>query len=270
MSGRELAGEDIVDLTRYPIDGPNSPEGRRLITTCARRFVEDGVVTLPGFLHPDAVRSIAAEATMLVERAFFCRSEHNVYLDAGDPSLPADHARNRSLTTSVGSIANDLLADDGVLQRLYDSPALTAFVGGVLGLKSLFRTEDPLGAVSVNVYNEGDAHAWHFDESRFSVTIMIQEPDDGGRFEYVRGLREGLGAPDDAGVGRVLDGDTPQVRQLDFPAGTLSIFGGRDTLHRVTPIAGATARLVPVLTYDTAPGAVNSPEVQRLFWGRTS
>ena len=53
------------------------------------------------------------------------------------------------------------------------------------------------------------------------------------------------------------------------PAGTLLIFGDRQTLHRVTRVIGARPRLVPVLTYTERQGLKNSETVRKLFWGRT-
>ena len=68
---------------------------------------------------------------------------------------------------------------------------------------------------------------------------------------------------------QMLDGDRARVVKLPFTAGTLLIFGGRQTLHRVTRVAGRRPRLVPVLCYGEQPGLENSDTVRMLFWGRT-
>ena len=60
------------------------------------------------------------------------------------------------------------------------------------------------------------------------------------------------------------------MAELPFTPGALLIFGGRRTLHRVTPVAGDRLRLVPVPCYGTDPGQRNSDGVRRLFWGRTT
>ena len=259
----------LIDTDRYPIDLLGTPAGEAFVEACAQRFGDDGVLVLPGFLTSDAVAAIAAEATARLDAAFFCHSEHNVFLDDGVEHLAADDPRVRPLRTRVGSIANDLLDPAGPLQQLYDWPALTTFVGAVLGHEQFHRGEDPLGALSINVYGVGDMHEWHFDESPFSVTIMIQEAAHGGFFEYVTGLRSTDGMDLD-GIRSILDGDESRVERLPFTAGSLSIFAGRNTLHRVTEVDGDVHRVVPVLTFDTTPGSVNSDAVRRLFWGRTS
>ena len=71
-------------------------------------------------------------------------------------------------------------------------------------------------------------------------------------------------------VGGVLEGSRDGVMQLPFAPGTLLIFGGRQTIHRVTRVSGATPRLVPVLCYAEQPDLVNSEQVRKLFWGRAA
>ena len=61
-----------------------------------------------------------------------------------------------------------------------------------------------------------------------------------------------------------------KIVTLPFTPGTLLIFGGQKTLHRVTRVHGPRPRLVPVLCYSEAPGMQNSPAVRKLFWGRAN
>jgi hypothetical protein len=51
-------------------------------------------------------------------------------------------------------------------------------------------------------------------------------------------------------------------------AGTLLIFCGRRALHRVSPIEGATPRVIALLSYDRAPGVVYSGDVYQRVVGR--
>ncbi len=258
----------LLDLQRYPVDRLSSPEGERLLTACQSEFGMNGACLLPGFVTPAGVELMLEEARARLPRAFFCHKSHNAYLLDDDPSFDEDHPRRRQLETQVGSIACDDLPAEGVLRRFYAWDPLTRVIGAVLGQESFYRIADPLGAASVNVFEHGAAHAWHFDESLFSVTLMLQTAERGGGFEYVPNVR----TPDDDAyqkVGRILDGDRSAVEQAPFEPGTLFIFAGRNSLHRVTRVEGDRPRLVPVLCYDTKPGSINSDEVRTLFWGRT-
>ena len=65
------------------------------------------------------------------------------------------------------------------------------------------------------------------------------------------------------------DTDVP-LHTLEFVPGTLSIFAGSKSLHRVTKVEGDCSRLVAVLTFASSPGFRNSAAVQKLFWGRSA
>ena len=46
---------------------------------------------------------------------------------------------------------------------------------GVLGLPELHRLADCIGCCTVNVFRPGDEQGWHYDETEFSVTLMLAE-----------------------------------------------------------------------------------------------
>jgi len=257
----------MVDLARYPLDALATEQGRAFVADCRRRYVRDGACLLPSFVRPAALGLMAAEANGIAGQAFFCEDSHTPYLAAADQDLDASHPRNRRQATRVGSVAYDRLPADGLIRRLYRWPPLKDFIAGVLAKERLFHFADQLGACSVNVFKDGSQHGWHFDESEFTITLMLQEPERGGDFEYVAKIR---GARDEyEQVARALDGSNENIRRLPFSPGALLVFAGRDTLHRVTPVSGARLRLVPVLCYSDRPDQVNSDQVRRLFWGRT-
>ena len=60
-----------------------------------------------------------------------------------------------------------------------------------------------------------------------------------------------------------------QRNDLTFEEGTLSIFSGRRSLHRVTDCYGKLDRLVAVFTFSPEKNYKNSIEVRKLFWGRS-
>ena len=229
----------MVDLGRYPIHDADSEGCAAFVRECRSRFVEDGLCVLPEFIRLAALEVLAEEANGCAGDAWFCNGTHNVYLTQHDAHVPPDDVARRQERTYVGSVPYDRIGDDSSLRRLYLWDPLKDFIGSVLGKPRLHRSADPLGACSVNVFVDGGAHGWHFDESEFSVTLMLQAPESGGSFEYVPGIR---GSEDEKSiVAAVLDGDRARVRELPFTAGTLLIFGGRQTLHRVTRVGWSQA-----------------------------
>jgi len=133
----------------------------------------------------------------------------------------------------------------------------------------LYRSADPLDALEIAVFEDGDELGWHFDRSEFSVTVMYQESADGGQFDYYPGLRS---ARDQnyAGVQKVLHGHPEGVIRLPTGPGTLAVFRGQHALHRVTPVRGPRRRINSVLTYGENPGMKLNELTQRLFYGRTA
>ena len=257
----------IVNLARYPIADLESATGTAFAQQCRQSYLANGLCALPEFILPAALDKLAAEANSLTDRAYFCNNTHNAYLTAANPTLPNDDVVNRQEQTYVGSIAYDYIGNDTLLQHLYQWNPLKDFIAYVLGKPILHHFADPLGACSINVFVAGGKHGWHFDESEFTVTLMLQPPQSGGAFEYVPQIR-GV-ANEKEIVANVLSGKREQVIELPFTAGTLLIFGGRQTLHRVTQVYGNRPRLVPVLCYSERPDQQNSATVRKLFWGRT-
>jgi hypothetical protein len=145
---------------------------------------------------------------------------------------------------------------------------LLTFLAEVLGKARLYRYADPLGALNIAAMGAGEHLLWHFDQTDFVVSILLQDCERGGHFEYVPNIRSAADENYDR-VWRVLDGDRREVVQLDMASGTLALFKGRNSLHRVTPIAGATLRLMALLGYDTEPGTMSSERLKQVRYGRT-
>ena len=267
VNNMTISAAAMVDLDRYPIADLDSAESKAFADQCRQNYLETGLCLLPDFITPEAHRILTEEANSISGQAYFCKSTHNVYLTADNPNLPVDHVENRQEQTYVGSVPYDQIAGSTCLRQLYCWDPLKDFIGYVLGKNQFYRFSDPLGACSINVFVDGGKHGWHFDESEFTVTLMLQAPESGGAFEYVPQIR--AAANEKEIVNRVLDGDRSQVVELPFSAGTLLIFGGQQTIHRVAQVSGKRPRLVPVLCYSEQQDQKNSEAVRKLFWGRT-
>jgi hypothetical protein len=268
-SGRVGATADLVDLDRYPVHEPDGAAGRALVAACREALAEEGAVRLDGFVRADAVDRMAAEAAALASLGFPNDASHNCYFDDEiDESLPEDHPRRILVRSAQKAVAMDLLPPEFGPRRIYASDEVLRFVAAALEKDVLYPSADPLDGCNMTVYEEGDELGWHFDQSEFSVTLMIRRAEAGGDFEYVPMVR----TPDDErydAVRAVLLGETePKVLASD--PGTLAFFRGRYSLHRVPPVSGATPRMNSVLTYATEPGHLLSPMAQEIYYGRTA
>ena len=184
-----------------------------------------------------------------------------------DETFATDHPRQWLGNYAVGAVAYDLFPDDSPIRRLFEWEELRALVAAILGLDTVYPYADPLGALNLAVMGDGDELQWHFDQTDFVVSILLQDCAGGGDFEYVPRIRSAA-QPNYAAVERLLDGGRDGVVTLDMAPGTLALFQGRWSIHRVTPIEGSVPRLIALLGYDTKPGTVSSDNLKLRRYGR--
>ena len=60
-----------------------------------------------------------------------------------------------------------------------------------------------------------------------------------------------------------------QPQQMHLGTGTLNVFRGVNTAHRVTPVQGATARMIAVFSFFDRPGVMFSEAERTGFYGRS-
>lgn len=251
----------ILDLAVYPIDDPD------FRAECRHTLARTGALVLPGFMKPEAVAQVKQEGLDKQHQAYYTASQHNVYLAESDPAFGDDHPRNQKVASSKGCITDDLIGDDSPLRTLYDSDRFRDFLGDVLE-ETLYEYADPLSSINLHYASEGQELGWHFDNSSFATTLLIQKPVAGGVFEYVENVRDAdRGEMNYEGVDRVLKGEV-EVKQLSAEPGALALFRGRNAIHRVTPTEGDITRMLVVLAYNNQPDVALSEAARMTFYGR--
>lgn len=260
---------DVIDLDGFPIDRPASDGYAALVARCRDELGRDGMFNLTGFLKPEAAPAVAAEmAPVLAAKAFTHTRSHNIYFEPEMPGLAADHPALTPCTTTNHTVCADQIAGSMVMD-VYRYAPLLRFLAETMDKERLYLMADPLARVNVMTYRAGDGLDWHFDRSEFTTTLMLQGSESGGAFEYRSDLRT-ADDPNYAGVGRLLKGEDPDVRLLALSPGTLNIFRGKNTAHRVTPVAGARARMIAVFSYYDRPDVNFSQEERIGFYGRAA
>ena len=251
-----------------PITSTHPIREARYAANCKARLDANGALVLDDFFSAAVIKQVVTQALEQRDHVFYAGSTHNVYLTNANPELADDHPFNRQVASSKGLIADDQIDSDSLLRDVYDDPVFRSFLAGVLGIDSVHPYADDLSSINVHFASAGQELGWHFDNSAFAVTLLLQAPQAGGVFEYVPAVRNA-----DAGdmayerVGAVLDGDET-VRELDFSPGALVLFRGRDAMHRVTPVEGDITRLLVVFAYNEQPGVTLSESARGTFYGR--
>jgi hypothetical protein len=268
MSQPRLPAE-LVNLRRYPINDLSTELARQLARHCRRQLDETGACELPEFLTRDAVAKLVQEGEALSPLAYHSVVTGTAYLEIPDESWPADHPRRFFDRTSVGVIAYDQFPAHSALRRLYEWDGLMDFIAAALAKDRLYRYADPMGALNLAVMGAGERLHWHYDQTDFVTSIALRASERGGDFEYVPLIRS---AADEnyTRVKRLLEGSQEGIVRVPMQPGTLLLFEGRNSIHRVTPIHGDATRLVALLAYDTKPGTRSSKVLQMARYGRTA
>lgn len=258
----------IIDLDAYPLDRPGSPGHAALIARARAELARDGMFSLPGFLRPDALAAALADLGPRFDTEAFSHARaHNIYFRKDIPDLPADHPALKPHVSSNRTLCGDQTG--AVLDGLYEWPPFAAFLAATMDKPALHVMDDPLARVNAMRYGTGEALNWHFDRSEFTTTVLLQAPEAGGLFEYRTDLRSDSD-PNYDGVAAMLRGEDPALQAITLTPGTLNVFRGRNTAHRVTPVEGARPRIVAVFSYYDRPGVRMTAEEQRGFYGRAA
>jgi hypothetical protein len=264
---KEANMHSILDLETFPLDQPGSPRWQALVDQCRADLAANGMYNLVGLMRPPvAAREARALAGRFKSEGFLHEREHNIYFLKSIEGLADDHPALTRFRTSNLTLCADQLTDSA-LRQLYEWPEFAQFLAQTMEMPELHVMADPLARINVMSYHAGQALNWHFDRSEFTTTLLLQAPDRGGEFEYRTDLRD-AGDPNYDGVARMLSGGDDQVQTLRLTAGTLNVFKGRNTAHRVTPVAGPNPRIISVFSYYERPGVMFSKEERIGFYGR--
>ena len=263
---------NFINLDAHPIDDAE------FSASCRALLAESGVLVLKRFLRDSAIESIRSTGMINANNAYFTNSNHNVYLAPTDPAYSIDHPRNRTVVSSKGCITTDQIPAQSELHLLYHDDSFKSFLCDVLNETALHEYADPLSSINLHYAAAGQELGWHFDNSSFAITLLIQKPEAGGVFEYVKNARNAeLGEMNFDLVTKVLDASDEQTpkpdgsvkpSQLAIEEGDLVLFRGRDAMHRVTPTIGDITRMLVVLAYNTEPGISLSESARQTFYGR--
>ncbi len=263
----ELA--QLIDLDRYQLDQPSSAGYRDAVAEARRQLRTDGCAVVKDLVRPEALPTLSAEIVERKPTTHFSTQTMNPYFHTEhDPDYPERHPVNTFLERSSGFIPGDSWNHGCATDVIFRSPILARFLADCLEIPELHCYADPLAGLTANILDPGQQFTWHFDTNDFAVTVLVDEADEGGLFEYVPNIRSG----DDEGFDRiqhVLEGGRDGVVTLDLRPGDLQIFRGRYSLHRVSRVAAHSApRHAAIFAYTEQAGVIGRVVRTRQLFGR--
>ena len=260
---------DLIDLARYPIHEPDSAGYQRTVNEARQGLRSLGCAVVQDLLRPDAIAVLSHEIIERKPTTHYSTQVINPYFHPDhNPDFSSRHPVNTFLERSSGFIPGDSWESGCATDRLFRAPELARFVADCLEISNLYCYADPLAGLTANILDPGQQFTWHFDTNDFAVTVLIDEADEGGRFEYVPAIR----SVEDEGFDRIqaiLEGDRDGVHTLNLRPGDLQIFRGRHSLHSVTRVPeGSKPRHAAIFAYTEEPEVIGRVVRTRQLFGR--
>lgn len=257
---------NLVDLDRYPIADLTSADGRAFLVQCQEQMETHGWCNFDGFIRPEALKAMNQEANDLLPRASKLKVKRTIYQKAADLSAPKGDLKREEAVHIALQLADDQIPADTMLQQLYKSDSLTDFVRQVQKKPTLYRCADEFQALNIVALPPGCRHAWHYDTTECTITLLLQAAESGGEFAFLPNSRTDK-SEDLASVKKLISGDLSVAQMFERGVGTFTLFRGGYSLHGVTEVEGKKPRISAVMTYSEAPDTVLSDEVNIRIYG---
>ena len=98
----------ILELDRYPLDAPGTPEWRALVERCRADLATEGMFNLEGLVKPDAlVRAMSEIKPVMETLSFVHKRSHNIYFRNEVPGMAPDHPTMRKVDTVNHTVCSD-------------------------------------------------------------------------------------------------------------------------------------------------------------------
>ena len=257
----------FIDIKNFPINEPESAKYKKIVKEAQEALEFDGCYVLPSIVNKEAINDMRAESTKIESLAHYTSNKVNVYFSKDDPTYPEDHPRRFFMERSNGFVSGDKFPENSIIKELYYSEELNNFIADCLGIP-IYHYADPLASLTMNVNKPGDRFSWHYDTNEFTVTMLVQDCDEGGVFQYVPNIRNKEDECYDE-VLKLLKGDMSRVKEIKLNEGDLQLFKGRYALHRATRAEGSTTRNLVVYTYTEKENVIGSSYRSEELYGKT-
>jgi len=258
---------EIINLTKYPINDTGSIKYRELTNYTRKQLNEDGCCVLSNFIRPDSIQKMKDEVDRNLSKIYFTNDKHNPYFTKDDKTLHEEHPKRIFTVRQSGYLNSDDLEKNSDLNKFYDLEEMLKFVSDSLEVFPLYKWTDPLGKNPYSIMHTDHYFPWHFDGNEFTLSVLIQKAEIGGLFEYASDIRSKDNENFEE-VAKVLKGNRKKIKSLDLKPGDLQIFKGRFSMHRVTKIEGKTSRYIALPCYVKDPLKINKPEHSKQVYGK--
>ena len=256
---------DIINFHDYPITDLESRHCDKILRDCHNQLEDKGLCLLPNFVQDNFINEMLAEVKILQKKAFYTEHWRSPYGEV------CTREQNFSNTTraSTSSIAFDLLGDNSKLRTLYESDFFTEFLRKVLKTKTFFKCADRMISCIITICRESDELGWHYDPNDGVVSLLLQKSLKGGNFEFAPNVRMKNDKMSEREMSILNNENDDVITPIQNP-GTLSIFNGTNSLHRVSQVKSKVERIMILLSYSNKQNYIFAPQTRKRFFGRSN
>ena len=255
--------QNIINLEQHPINDLNS-----YTMECKKKLQKNSILVLKNFIKLEALAKLKLETKALQDKVFYSFQKHNVLLTERNKEWDAKHPCNVEVVSNKGCIPHDLIPGNSCLRSIYNSKLFQRFLKTVLSLEDIHPYADNLSSINYNYYKYKQQLGWHFDNASFAISLMIQSPESGGKFQYLKDVRcVEKNEISFSKIEAVLKNQI-LVDEIELEEGTLVLFSGNNYLHRVTPVTSKKSRILATLNYNIKKNVKLSANARLIFFGR--
>ncbi len=260
--------DQIINCDVYPLNNPQSITWELAVKRVRTDLQVDGCCVLDDFIRSEVIADLEQQSEMLAPYAYYEAETVNVYNTNPDLVMDANHPAKITFQRGNAFVARDLIPQDQIIHILYTDNYFKKFISACFDLDLVYELSDPLAGLCVNVLKPGCMHPWHFDTNEFTVSLLTKSPVSGGIFQYCPNIRSPK-QENFSDVYAVITGNADQqIQSLPPKLGSLQLFKGRYSLHRVSSVLGNAERHSAIFAYSQSPAVIGKVERTKQLFGR--
>jgi len=239
-----------------------------LVEKARRRYRVDGFAVIPNFLSEESLEFLTYHAAGLLKYKKPNVGPNHIYAD-GRPipeDLPATHPLRWSVPERMQIVSMENIPLDSPVRAFHRQLDFIEFLEDVTGVPKLFPYDDDLGGINLTIYGHEEEKQWHFDQNEITATLNLTEPSLGGEFQLAPNVRTESDERFDL-VAQIISGREERIVTISSEPGSLLIFPGKRSLHRVCKSHGVIPRATFVLAYDSLPDSMSSENLRATRYG---
>jgi len=173
---KKIVSEKYINLKEEKIN-----EFKNILNT-------EWILVLENFINDNSLNQMKNESDKLYSKAYKSNSSYNLFVEE-EWSIAIEVLKNKNFITTKSCVCYDEILETDILKILYNNLEFKNLIKWIVWEKELFPYKDNLSSININYYDKWDSLEWHYDNSVFTVTLLIKDCEKWGEFQYFTDIR---------------------------------------------------------------------------------